>query len=157
MSAAGTGSMNKSEIMKGAVLNGVINAVINGAIQYFILRGHEGPIPMTVDSIGTDTHTVLGSSVPLAVSLAMILTAVAHSTVKAPKKPFYPGTLWLIVKHGIFTFGLVVAGAVMWQRLVGTVEVGLGTSVVFLGIVAGLVAGIVNYMTINAILESPSD
>ncbi|MGD9298927.1 MAG: hypothetical protein PVG09_04415 [Thiohalocapsa sp.] len=145
--------MNKAEIMKGAVVGGVINAVINGAIQYFILRGHEGPIPMTVDSISTDAHTVLGSSVPLAVSLAMILTAVAYSTVKVPRKPFFPTTLWLVIKHGIFTFGLVVAGAVMWQRIVGTVEVSLVTTVVFLGIVAGLVAGIVNYMTINAVAE----
>jgi hypothetical protein len=153
MSAAGSESMNKAEIMKGAVVGGVINAVINGAIQYFILRGHEGPIPMTVDSISTDAHTVLGSSVPLAVSLAMILTAVAYSTVKVPRKPFFPTTLWLVIKHGIFTFGLVVAGAVMWQRIVGTVEVSLVTTVVFLGIVAGLVAGIVNYMTINAVAE----
>jgi hypothetical protein len=145
--------MNKAEIMKGAVVGGVINAVINGAIQYLILRGHEGPIPMTVDSISTDAHTVLGSSVPLAVSLAMILTAVAYSTVKVPRKPFFPTTLWLVIKHGIFTFGLVVAGAVMWQRIVGTVEVSLVTTVVFLGIVAGLVAGIVNYMTINAVAE----
>ena len=36
-------------------------------------------MPLTVKaSIGTETHTVLGASVPLAVSLAMILTAVAH-------------------------------------------------------------------------------
>ena len=153
MSAAGTESMNKSEIMKGAVLNGVINAVINGAIQYFILRGHEGPIPMTVDSIGTDTHTVLGSSVPLAVSLAMILTAVAHWTTKGPKKPFVPTTLWLVIKHGLFAFGTIVAAAVMWQRTFGTVEVGLGTAVLLLGIVAGLIAAIVNYMTISAIVE----
>jgi len=153
MSAAGTESMNKSEIMKGAVLNGVINAVINGAIQYFILRGDEGPIPMTVDSIGTDTHTVLGSSVPLAVSLAMILTAVAHWTTKGPKKPFIPTTLWLVIKHGLFAFGTVVAAAVIWQRTVGTVEVGLGVAVLVLGIVAGLVAAIVNYMTISAIVE----
>ena len=106
-----------------------------------------------MDSIGTETQTVLGSSVPLAVSLAMILTAVVHWTTKGPKKPFSPTTLWLVIKHGLFAFGAVVAAAVIWQRTVGTIEVGLGTAVLVLGIVAGLVAAIVNYMTISAIVE----
>ena len=116
------------------------------------MRG-SGPVPLSVDSIGTETHTVLGSSVPLAVSFAMILTAVGHWTLKAPKKPFVPTTLWLVIKHGLFAFGAVVAAAVVWQRIVGTVEVGLGTAVLLLGLVAGLVAAIVNYMTISAIIE----
>lgn len=155
-----TDVMNKTltspEILKGAVISGAINAVINGAIQFFLLRG-SGPMPLTVDSIGTETHTVLGSSVPLAVSLAMILTAVAHTTVKVPKKPFVPTTLWLVIKHGLFALGTVVALAVVWQRVMGTVEVGLGTAVVVLGVVAGLVAAIVNYMTISAIVKKPGD
>jgi len=145
-------TMTRSDIQKGAAINGLINAVINGAIQYFILRGSV-PIPLSVDSIGTETHTVLGSSVPLAVSLAMILTAVAHWTTKGPKKPFFPTTLWLVIKHGLFAFGTVVAAAVIWQRTIGTIEVGLGVAVLVLGIVAGLVAAIVNYMTISAIVE----
>ena len=90
-----------------------------------------------------------------AVSLAMILTAVAHWTTKGPKKPFIPTTLWLVIKHGLFAFGTVVAAAVIWQRTVGTVEVGLGAAVLVLGIVAGLVAAIVNYMTISEIVEKP--
>lgn len=152
MTVSKSHAMTKTDILKGAVLGGVINAVINGAIQYFLMRGSTS-IPLTVDSIGTETHTVLGSSVPLAVSLAMILTAVAHWTLKAPKKPFIPTTLWLVVKHGLFAFGTVVAAAVMWQRLVGTVEVGLGTAVLILGIIAGVLSAVVNYMTISAVLE----
>jgi hypothetical protein len=148
-------TLTQAEIVKGAAFSGVINAVINGAIQFFLLRGSE-PMPLTVDSIGTEMHTVLGSSVPLAVSLAMILTAVAHTTVKVPKKPFVPTTLWLVIKHGLFAFGAVVAGAVMWQRIMGTVEVGLGTAVLLLGLVAGVVAAVVNYMTISEIVEGQS-
>jgi hypothetical protein len=148
-------TLTQAEILKGAVISGIINAVINGAIQFFILRG-AGPMPLTVDSIGTETHTVLGSSVPLAVSLAMILTAVAHATVNVPKKPFVPTTLWLVIKHGLFAFGTVVALAVVWQRVMGTVEVGVGTAVVILGVVAGLVAAIVNYMTISEIVKEPA-
>ena len=57
----------------------------------------------------------------------MILTAVVHWTTKGPKKPFFPTTLWLVIKHGLFAFGAVVAAAVIWQRTVGAIEVGLGT------------------------------
>jgi hypothetical protein len=145
-------AMTRPEILKGAAISGGINALINGVIQFFLLRG-SGPMPLTVDSIGTETHTVLGTSVPLAVSLAMILTAVAHFTVKGPKKRFVPTTLWLVIKHGLFAFGAVVAAAVIWQRTMGTVEVGLGTAVLILGVVAGLVAAIVNYMTISEITK----
>lgn len=141
------------EVLKGAMLSGAINAVINGGIQAYLLRGN-GPIPLSVDAISAGTHTVLASAVPLAVSLAMILTAVAHWTLKAPKKPFVPTTLWLVVKHGLFAFGAVVAAAVVWQRVAGTMEVSVGTAVVLLGAVAGLVAAVVNYMTISKIIEA---
>ena len=141
---------SQQEIVRGALLAGVINAVINGAIQAWLLRGSDA-IQLSVDGISAGTHTVLGAAVPLAVSLAMILTAVAHWTLKGPKKPFFPTTLWLVVKHGIFAFGAVVAGAVVWQRSVGTVEVGLVTAVVLLGLIAGVVSAVVNYMTVSEI------
>ena len=152
MSATRADPAATPQILKAAVLSGVINAVINGAIQFFMLRGHDS-IPMSVDAISAGTHTVLGSAVPLAVSLAMILTAVAHLTLKAPKKPFIPTTLWLVVKHGLFAFGALVAGAVVWQRVVGTVEVSVATAVIVLGLVAGLVATLVNYQTLSAVVE----
>lgn len=138
------------DILKGALVSGAINAVINGVIQFFLLRGSDS-IPLSVDSIGAGTHTVLASAVPLAVSLAMILTAVAQWTLKGPKKPFFPTTLWLIVKHGLLAFGAVVAGAVVWQRMAGTVEVGVATAVILLALVAGIVSAVVNYMTISEI------
>lgn len=153
MTATDKNPAGTPEILKGALLSGAINAVINGAIQACLLWG-KGPIPLSVDAISAGTHTVLASAVPLAVSLAMILTAVAHWTLKAPKKPFLPTTLWLVIKHGLFAFGAVVATAVVWQRAAGTVEVGVGTAVVLLGAVAGLVAAVVNYMTISKITEA---
>lgn len=144
--------LEPNDILKGALLSGVINAVINGAIQAFLLRG-TGQIALSVDSIGADTHTVLSAAVPLAVSLAMILTAVAYLTVKVPKQPFWPTVAWLIVKHGLFAFGAIVAAAVVWQRLAGTVEVGVATAVVVLAITAGIVSAIVNFMTISAVVK----
>jgi hypothetical protein len=145
----------EQEIMKGAVLSGVINAVINGAIQWFLLTG-EGPLPLTVDGITNDEHTVFGAAVPLAVSLAMILTAVAYTTVKSSKPPFFPTFLWMTVKHGFFALGVVITFAVLWQRLFGSILVSVPTGVVILGVVAGIVSAIVNYMTIRAAVARTS-
>ncbi len=152
MPTASAHSMSSPDILRGALVSGAINAVINGVIQVFLLRGGVS-IPLSVDSISAGTHTVLGSAVPLAVSLAMILTAVAHWTLKGPKRPFFPTTLWLVVKHGLFAFGAVVAGAVVWQRLAGTVEVSEAAAVILLALVAGIVSAVVNYMTIFEIVS----
>lgn len=149
------GAHRQQDIRKAAIISGVVNAVINGAIQAYFLWGKTS-VPMSVDAISAGTHTVLGSAVPLAVSLAMILTAVAHWTLKAPKKPFVPTTLWLIVKHGLFAFGTLVAAAVVWQRVVGTVDVSVATAVLLLAVMAGIVAGLVNYMTISEVVERKS-
>jgi glucan phosphoethanolaminetransferase (alkaline phosphatase superfamily) len=103
---------------------------------------------LTVDSISTDEHTVFGAAVPLAVSLAMILTAVAYTTVKRPKPRFYPTFLWMTIKHGFFALGVIVTFAVFWQRVLGSILVPLAAAVIILGLVAGVVAAVVNYMTI---------
>lgn len=142
-------AIDEKAITKGAVLSGVINAVINGAIQWFLLKEH-APLPLTVDGITNEEHTVFGAAVPLAVSLAAILTAVAYTTVKGAKPRFYPTFLWMTVKHGFFALGLCVTFAVLWQRIFGSIEVSLLVAVALLGILAGVVSGIVNYMTIKA-------
>ncbi len=148
-------SPSNAEIVRGSLLNGVINGVINGGIQWFLLRGMTA-IPLSVDGITNDEKTVLGMAVPLAVSIAMILTVVAYMTLKGAKRPFFPGVLWLTVKHGVFAFGLSVAGAVVWQRLMGSVPVSLATAVIVLGAVAGLVGGVIQFMTIRAsLLRAP--
>lgn len=144
---------DRSALLKGALATGAINAVINGAIQAFLLSGH-GPIALSVDTIGSAEHTVFGTAVPLAVSLAMILTAIGHLTLKGPKRPFLPDGLWLTVKHGLFAFGAVVSVAVIWQRLAGTVVVGVPVAVAILAAVAGLVAATVYAMTIAASVET---
>jgi len=142
-------SPDDREIAKGALLSGVINAVINGAIQWYLLAG-QGTLPLTVDGITNDEHTVFGAAVPLAVSLAMILTAVAYTTVKPPKPRFYPKFLWMTIKHGFFALGVVVTFAVFWQRFLGSIFVPLWAAVLILGLVAGAAAAVVNFMTIRA-------
>ena len=142
-------TQNKSELLKGAVITGVINAFINGAIQYFFLKGNDF-IPISVDSITNNDKTVLGTAVTLAITLGMILTVVAYFNIKDIKVPFFPTVLWLTIKHGFFTFGVVTSLAVLWQRYAGTVEVSLISALIIIGVIAGVVSGVVNYLTIKS-------
>ncbi len=150
MSSISPDLAGEPQVLKGALVSGAINAVINGAIQWYLLAGHS-PLPLTVDGITNDEHTVFGAAVPLAVSLAMILTAVGFTTVKPPKPAFYPTFLWMTVKHGFFALGVVITFAVLWQRIFGSIAVSLPVAVVILALVAGAAAAIVNYLTIRAI------
>lgn len=148
-------SPDRTGLASASLVNGAVNAVINGLIQLVLLRG-KGPIALSADAIGSTEHTVLGTAVPLAVSLAMILTAISQFTQKPPRHPFFPTVAWLIVKHGLLAFGAVVAGAILWQRLAGTVVVSPVVAAVILGLIAGLVAAFVNYLTVQATrLEKP--
>lgn len=141
-----------SALWKGAAMTGLANAAINGVIQVVLLAG-QGPVALSVDAISTSEHTVLGSAVLLATMLVMILTAIGYLRFEGPKRPFLPAGLWLVVRHGFFTFGAVVAAAILWQRLAGTVVVGLPAAVATLALTAGVVAAVVHALTITAIVE----
>lgn len=141
-----------SKVLLGAFISGIINGIINGGIKWFSFRGYES-IPITVDSITNDEVTVLGNAVHLALTLAMILTFVAFFSIKKDRRPGVPKKIWMILKHGFFTFGVVTALSVLWQYNVGTVEVGPVAATVIVGVVAGLVAGAVNYLTLEPYTE----
>lgn len=144
-----TDSLDKGQLAKGATITGVVNAIINGAIQYFLLKGH-APIPITVDSITNNVHTVLGAAVPLAISLAIILTVVSFYKIKDRQVAFFPFVLGMVLKHGFFTFGVVTALAVVWQRLFGTIDIALFPAIIMIGVIAGLISSIIEYSTIKA-------
>ncbi|USI88253.1 hypothetical protein LZ086_18765 (plasmid) [Acinetobacter johnsonii] len=137
-----------SKLLKGAMLTGVINAFINGGIQYFFLKEYSS-IAISVDSITNNEDTVLGTSVLLSITLAIILTMVAYFGIKEKKVDFFPTAFWLTIKHGFFTFGILTSIAVLWQKYVGTVEVSLVSALVIIGIIAGIVSGVVNYLTLR--------
>ena len=138
----------KSKLMKGAVITGVINAFINGGIQYFLLKG-KSVIPISVDSITNNVETVLGTAVMLAITLSMILTLVAYFGIKEKKAAFFPTTFLLALKHGFVTFGILTSLSVVWQKYVGTVEVSLVSALIIIGVIAGIVSGFVNYFTLK--------
>lgn len=143
----------KSEILKGSIITGFINAIINGGIQYFFLKS-KTPIAISVDSITNNEDTVLGAAVTLSITLAMILTVVAYFNIKGIKKPFFPTAFWLTIKHGFFTFGVITSLAVLWQRYMGTVEVSLVWALLIIGVISGVVSAVVNYLTIKGCVIS---
>ena len=136
------------ELVNGALKTGFINAFINGGIQYFLLK-EKAVIPVSVDSITNETATVLGTAVPLAITLSILLTLIGYFTLKGNKIPFFPNAFWLIIKHDFFIFGVITSLAVVWQKVMGTVEVSLLTAVVIIGLIAGLVSAIINYLTLK--------
>ena len=141
-------AQKKQKLLEGAVITGIINAIINGGIQYFFLKGNSS-IPISVDSITNDTATVLGTAVMLAITLSMILTLVAYFGIKEKKAALFPTTFLLTLKHGFVTFGILTSLAVVWQKYVGTVEVSLVSALIIIGVIAGLVSGFVNYFTLK--------
>ena len=141
-------SKNEKNLVKGAITTWVINAFINGGIQYFFLKDMK-VIPISVDAITNDTPTVLGEAVSLAISLSVLLTVVTYFTIKEKKVPFFPNAFWLAIKHGFFTFGLVTSLAVLWQKNRGTVTVSLVTALIIIGIIAGVISAIINYLTLK--------
>ena len=141
-------AQKKQQLLKGAVITGIINAIINGGIQYFFLKDND-VVPISVDSITNDTATVLGTAVMLAITLSMILTLVAYFGIKEKKAAFFPTTFLLALKHGFVTFGILTSLSVVWQKYVGTVEVSLVSALIIIGVIAGLVSGFVNYFTLK--------
>ncbi|MDT0294919.1 hypothetical protein ACFQ3R_00035 [Mesonia ostreae] len=74
---------------------------------------------------------------------------VAYFGIKEEKAPFWPTTFWLTIKHGFFTFGVVTALAVLWQKYMGPVEVSLISALIIIGVIAGIVSDFVNYLTLK--------
>ncbi len=134
--------------MQGAIISGIINGVINGVIQWFSFRKYD-MVPVSVDSITNDEFTVLGNAVHLAVMLAMILTFFAFFSIKKDRRPSISRRIWLIIKHGFFTFGVITGLSVLWQYYVGTVQVSALWGTILVGLIAGIVALVVNYLTIK--------
>lgn len=139
--------MKQNDIIKGAVASGVLNAIINGVINWFMVRG-AGEILLAQDLISSHDKTVFAGIVPLATSLAFILTTVSYFTIKTPDKPnYFPKVFLWAFRNTFFAFGLVVAIAIMVQRFAADVTVTPLVSAILAGITAGVVGGLVDYMT----------
>ncbi len=137
----------KSELLKGAISGGGINGIINGLIYWFQEKDKK-EILLTDNLISSTEHTVFAGAVPLATSLAFILSSIAYFTIKAPgKPPYFPKVFLLALKNAIFAFGIVTISAILLQRYAGSIAVTPVIATLITGVIAGLVGGVVNYMT----------
>jgi hypothetical protein len=145
-----------------ALVPGVINAVINGAIAYSGFKA-EAAVPLTLDLISAKQHTVWGQGVMLAFVLGVILSIVtakifarhlAKTDTALAARVQRPMSFLLKVAFGnaMALFGWFVALAVLWQRVFGTVEVGPAIAAALVGLLAGVITVIVEVRTKRALL-----
>ena len=145
--------MKRNDIIKGALASGVLNAVINGIINWFMVRD-TAEILLAQDLISSHDKTIFAGIVPLATSLAFILTTVSYFTIKMKDKPkYFPKVFLWALRNTIFAFGLIVAIAVVIQRVASDVTATPLVSAILAGITAGVVGAIVDYMTKSQIAD----
>ena len=143
---------NSHKLLTGAVVTGIINAVINGLINWFQVKGQSG-IMITSDSISGQEHTVMSGAIILAFTLSVIIASIAYFTVKAEGKPsYFPSAFLLTLRNAFFLFGLIVTLAILWQRLAGSVTVMPAVAATLVGAIAGIVAGVTDYLTKKELL-----
>jgi len=141
------------DIAQTAISTGVLNALINGIINWFMVRG-KTELFLTADSISSKENTVLGGAVILATSLAIILTSIGYFTFKSAKKPpYFPKGFMLTLKNAFFTFGVITSLSILLQRFAGSIAVAPISSAIIVAFIAGLVAGIIDYLTIKELLR----
>lgn len=139
--------MNKKDIIKGAWISAIANAIINGGINWIMVKG-DGYILLTQDLISSNTQTVFGGIVSLATSLAFILTLVSFINIKITnKKHYFPKILFWALRNSFMAFGVIVVLAILVQRILGAQTVTPLFSAILAGVVAGIVGGVVDYMT----------
>jgi amino acid transporter len=151
-------------IRKEALAGAGINALINAAISGFLLAG-KGPQALSVDSIASREHTVLGSAVTLAATLAFILATVTFFTFRKKAReqalaakglldrPYFFFGLRQAVGAALFMFGLIVAAAVLWQRFLGTLTVSVPVAAALAGVVAAVASYHASVRTSTALLR----
>ena len=143
----------QSDIVKASLVQVAINTVINGVINYFMVRGKDVHL-ITADSITSGSDTVIGHSIFTAVLLAVIFTLLGFKS----QRRHLPDVTWgqvggLAVKNAIYAFGLMVILGVLWQKMFPNVTVGTIGAATIAGLIAGAVSGITNYSTLSRLLE----
>ncbi len=139
--------VNSGKLIQGAMATGIINAIINGIINWFQVSGNS-EIMLTVDSISNKEHTVMGGAIILAFVLSVIITSIGFFTMKLRSRPkYFPTAFFLTFRNAFFLFGLFVTIAILWQRFVGSVSVSPVMAAIVVGAIAGIVAGVSDYLT----------
>lgn len=154
--------------IQDGLIPAVINAVINGGIAYSGFKAEQA-VPLTLDLISGKQHTVFGEGVVLAFALGVILSIVtakvfAGHAVKADpslaplvQRPIFPFVMKIALSNGVALFGWFMALAILWQRVVGTVEVQPVLAAVLVGLLAAIITLIVEVWTKRAMLQPAAE
>ncbi len=151
-------------IPKDAMLSGVINAVINGIIGWFMFRGKD-IVPLTVDTISGHEKTVFSTGVMTAFMLSVILGIIAFFNfgkkanslqLASPdllNRPFFFFGVRTVLFYSLFAFGTAALVALFLQKFVGTILVTPVIAGVVLGLIAGIAAWFINAAVMKAMLR----
>lgn len=144
---------DQNEIIKASLIQAGVNTVINGVINYFMVRGKDTQL-ITADSITSGSDTVIGHSIFTAVILAIIFTLLGfHSQRKHLPDIAWSRVGWLAVHNAIYAFGIMIILGVLWQKAFPNVSIGTLGAATIAGLIAGAVSGITNYSTLSRLLE----
>jgi hypothetical protein len=153
-----------NHIQKDAVLSGVINAVINGVIGWFMFRGND-VLPLTVDTISAHEKTVFSTGVMTAFLLSVILGIIAFfnfgkkanslqlASPELLNRPFFFFGVRTVLFYSLFAFGTAALVALFLQKFVGTILVTPVIGGVILGLIAGIAAWFINAAVMKAMLR----
>jgi hypothetical protein len=151
-------------IQKEAVLSGVINAVINGVIGWFMFRGRD-LVPLTVDTISAHEKTVFSTGVMTAFLLSVILGIIAFFNfgkkanslqLASPdllNRPFFFFGVRTVLFYSLFAFGTAALAALFLQKFAGTILVTPVIGGIILGLIAGIAAWFINAAVMKAMLR----
>lgn len=144
--------MKNQSIIKGSIIAGIINAIINGLIYWFQIDQTKS-YNLTTDMISSQEPTVFGEAVVLGTSLAFILTSITYFTTKMENKPsYFPKVFLMALKNSIFAFGTITIFALLFQRIYGSIEVTAFGGAIITSLIAGIASVLVEYDTKTSLL-----
>jgi hypothetical protein len=156
--APGGAGAAASLIRKGALYGAVVNALINGGLNAWMLAG-KGPHLLSADSIANKQPSVLGSAVTLAACLTFNVSTIqfflfrrrAAAQALAAKalldRPYFLFGLRQALASALFVFAVAISVGVLWQRYVGTLTVSTPVAAA----IAGGIAAVATYYTTTRI------
>ena len=151
-------------IRREALTGAAVSLAINFSTNAWKLRG-KGPHLLSVDSIGAKDVTVFSSAVLLALSLAFIVASINFFTFRkkavalnlAPsvhfERPYFFFGVRQALASALFMFGAIVAVGVLWQRILGSLEVSTLVAASIAGLVAGMASFHASSRTSSALLR----
>jgi|WetSurMetagenome_2_1015567.scaffolds.fasta_scaffold526263_2 hypothetical protein len=151
-------------VRKQAMINAAFNAVINGFLVWWKMEPGAA-VPLTLDSISSGRGAVLGTAIASAFTMGLMVTMMSFLMFRKKTAAlgehgaglrtlsFWPDYPALAVKNALFVFGALVAAAILWQKFVGTVEVGPFTAAAVVALVAAVSTGYATTSTMHTMLR----